>query len=43
LKPDIKASNCSSTRFMIFHSVIDLIPGGRDIPVTNENKPQYIE
>ncbi|KAJ5562189.1 WW/Rsp5/WWP [Penicillium sp. DV-2018c] len=22
---------------------IDLIPGGRDIPVTNENKPQYIE
>lgn len=22
---------------------IDLIPGGRDIAVTNENKPQYIE
>lgn len=22
---------------------IDLIPGGRDITVTNENKPQYIE
>lgn len=22
---------------------IDLIPGGRDIPVTNENKAQYIE
>ncbi|KAI9928571.1 hypothetical protein AWENTII_000643 [Aspergillus wentii] len=22
---------------------IDLIPGGRDIPVTNENKPQYVE
>ncbi|KAJ5131808.1 hypothetical protein N7448_005966 [Penicillium atrosanguineum] len=24
-------------------STVDLIPGGRDIPVTNENKPQYIE
>jgi E3 ubiquitin-protein ligase NEDD4 len=22
---------------------IDLIPGGRDMPVTNENKAQYIE
>lgn len=25
------------------HRTIDLIPGGRDIPVTNENKAQYIE
>ncbi|KAJ6131111.1 hypothetical protein N7523_001571 [Penicillium sp. IBT 18751x] len=24
-------------------STVDLIPGGRDIPVTNENKAQYIE
>ena len=23
--------------------VIDLKPGGRDIPVTNENKKEYIE
>lgn len=22
---------------------IDLMPGGRDIPVTNENKAQYVE
>ncbi|RMJ21612.1 E3 ubiquitin-protein ligase [Aspergillus sp. HF37] len=25
------------------HRTIDLIPGGRDIPVTNENKGQYVE
>lgn len=24
-------------------TTIDLIPGGRDIPVTNENKAQYVE
>ena len=25
------------------HETIDLIPGGRDITVTNENKAKYVE
>lgn len=25
------------------HRTIDLIPGGRDVPVTNENKGKYVE